>query len=69
MVRDIELMTALPNAERAAIDAALVKLEKARAVYNNCRGVLVEGLLTQSARQFFNDWHRAEKIIRRASAG
>jgi len=44
--RQAQALTAAPNPDRQAIDAALLELEKARAIYNHQRDIL--------ARQFLN---------------
>ena len=43
--RKVQLLTTQPNPDRAAIDAALLELEKARLAYNRRRNVLAAQLL------------------------
>lgn len=52
-VRIVQLLSANPTAGRAAIDAALLELEKARVAYNECRGALARRLLPSSSPDLF----------------
>ena len=47
-VRHLQLLTTDPHPNRAAIEAALVDVEKARAIYDECRDALARELLPQS---------------------
>src|SRR5580693_3275265 len=44
-VRHLQLLTTDPHPNRAAIEAALVDVEKARVVYDGCRDALAQQLL------------------------
>lgn len=52
-VRDVQHLTSHPNPDQAAIDSALLNLERARVVYDRCRDALAEELLPPSARDKF----------------
>jgi Protein of unknown function (DUF2934) len=47
-VRYLQLLTTDPHPNRAAIEAALVDVEKARVIYDECRDALAHELLPQS---------------------
>jgi Protein of unknown function (DUF2934) len=47
-VRHLQILTTDPHPSRAAIEAALVDVEKARVVYDECRDALARELLPQS---------------------
>jgi hypothetical protein len=47
-VRHLQMLTTDPHPNRAAIEAALVDVEKARAIYDGCRDSLARELLPQS---------------------
>lgn len=44
-VRRVQALTAQPDPDRAALDAALLEMEKARVTYNSRRDALAESLL------------------------
>ena len=46
--RSLQSLTAEPNPDKAAIDLALLELEKARLAYNTCRDALAAELLRSS---------------------
>ena len=58
-MRLLQSLTAQPNPDRAAVEAALVEVEKSRVIYDQCRDALAEHLLSSSN-------HRAEAAIPRA---
>lgn len=101
VARKVQLLTKQQNPDRAAIDAALLELERVRVAYNRRRDLLARELLASSAfvdesalgvssvdptarvKQIAEllwefsgrpdgsadeDWHRAEEIVRQASA-
>ena len=47
-VRRLQTLTDDPHPDRAAIEAALVEVEKARAIYDDCRDALAQQLLPPS---------------------
>ena len=47
-VRHLQMLTTDPHPNRAAIEATLVDVEKARAIYDECRDSLARELLPQS---------------------
>jgi Protein of unknown function (DUF2934) len=47
-VRHLQMLTTDPHPNRAAIEAALVDVEKARAIYDACRDALAQQLLPPS---------------------
>jgi hypothetical protein len=47
-VRHLQMLTTDPHPNRAAIEAALVDVEKARAIYDECRDALARELLPPS---------------------
>jgi Protein of unknown function (DUF2934) len=49
MARKVQLLTKKQNPDRAAIDAALLELEKVRVAYNSRRDELARQLLSSSA--------------------
>ena len=53
-VQQVQALTANPNPDRAALDAALLKLEKARENYDRCRNAVAEQLLPDAARREFS---------------
>lgn len=100
MARKVQLLTNQHMPDRAAIDAALLDLERVRVIYNSRRDALARQLLASSEPDGVvsphgagdrntrvkriaellwefsgrpdgsadDDWHRAEEILRRASA-
>jgi hypothetical protein len=50
-VRRVQDLTARPIPDRAAVDAALLEVESARAIYRNHRDVLAQSLLQSPNRE------------------
>jgi hypothetical protein len=48
-VRRLQTLTEDPHPNRTAVEAALVEVEKARAIYDDCRDALAKQLLPPSA--------------------
>jgi len=54
-VQRVQQLTAEENPELAALDSALLELEKARLAYNACRDALARHLLASSAPRTYGD--------------
>ena len=61
-VRQAQSLMAAPNPDRQAIDAALLELEKARAVHNHQRDLVAQQLLNSSLPPPASDSDRVKEV-------
>lgn len=67
-VRRLQSLTTDPHPDRAAIEAALVDVEKTRVVYDGCRDALAQQLLPESRRAVLPTGDSPEALAERVKS-